>query len=523
LFSRLRLTLHPGAVALALGVVAACGFEPLRFWPLGLLAIAGLLELVSRASGWKQTAWIGWLFGLGHFTLGNNWIATAFTYQANMPAWLGWCAVVALACYLAVYPMLAAVSAWWLARGDRIALIPAFAGSWIVAEWMRAWVFTGFAWNPLAMVALGDFQTPGLAAAAPWLGTYALSGLVVLLAGFWLLALVPGRPMPWRIALAAIPVLAMVAPWTLPVTPSVGGMPYTLVQPDIRQDDLNDPDNFSAQFEKTVALSKPRISGQRRLVFWPESGAPYYMVDGYPRWFYFASDHEADPVQVRRRIGREIGPGGMLLTGAVDLVVSRGEAVGARNVITAVDADGRIAGSYAKAHLVPYGEYLPLRWLLEPLGAARLVPGSLDFLPGPGPRTLDLGAWGRAGMQICYEIVFSGEVVDRANRPDFIFNPSNDGWFGAWGPPQHLAQARLRAIEEGLPVLRATTTGISAVIDANGRVVQHVQRHEAGRLDGIIPSAFGPTPFSRAGNMLPLGWAAVLIAATLVAMRRRRS
>jgi apolipoprotein N-acyltransferase len=214
-----------------------------------------------------------------------------------------------------------------------------------------------------------------------------------------------------------------------------------------------------------------------------------------------------------------IGPGSLLLTGAVDLEVRKNEAAAARNVVTAVDDAGALRGSYAKAHLVPYGEYLPIRWLLEPLGASRLVAGALDFWPGPGPRTLGLGAWGKAGVQICYEIVFSGQVVDRAHRPDFIFNPSNDGWFGSWGPPQHLAQARLRAIEEGLPVLRATTTGISAVIDADGVVRQFIPRHRAARLDGLVPPAHPPTLFARLGNLLPLLWAALLIALSLVARR----
>jgi apolipoprotein N-acyltransferase len=217
-----------------------------------------------------------------------------------------------------------------------------------------------------------------------------------------------------------------------------------------------------------------------------------------------------------------IGPGSLLLTGAIDLEFKDLDAIAARNVISPIAADGTILHGYAKAHLVPYGEYLPMRWLLEPLGASRLVAGTLDFWPGPGPRTVDLGAWGKAGMQICYEIVFSGEVVDRAHRPDYIFNPSNDGWFGSWGPPQHLAQARMRAIEEGLPVLRATTTGISAVIDADGVVRQHVARHVAGRLDGLVPPAHAPTPFARAGNMLPLGWAVFLLVLSVIALRRTK-
>jgi apolipoprotein N-acyltransferase len=162
-----------------------------------------------------------------------------------------------------------------------------------------------------------------------------------------------------------------------------------------------------------------------------------------------------------------------------------------------------------------------LRWLLEPLGARRLVAGSLDFIPGPGPRTMDLGAWGKVGVQVCYEIVFSGATVDRTNRPDFIFNDSDDGWFGAFGPPQHLAQARLRAIEEGLPILRATTTGISAVIDARGVVRQHVAMLRAGRMDGLVPPAAPPTLFSRLGNVLPLAWAVIFLLLGLVAKRRR--
>ena len=125
-------------------------------------------------------------------------------------------------------------------------------------------------------------------------------------------------------------------------------------------------------------------------------------------------------------------------------------------------------------------------------------------------------------MQICYEIVFSGEVVDRAARPDYLFNPSNDGWFGTWGPPQHLAQARLRAIEEGLPVLRATTNGISAVIDAHGLVRHSLPRPVAGRIDGLIPPAHAPTLFARLGNLLALGWAAVLGLCSVLALRAPR-
>ena len=507
---------HPRKIALALGALAATGFQPLGLWPLTLLAMAGLIALVGRAPGWKQAAVIGWCFGVGHFSLGNNWIATAFTYQANMPAWLGWVAVVLLSLYLAVYPALAALIGW-LARRSAPAFVLALAGGWIVTEWLRSWVFTGFAWNPLGVAALGGYDRPGLALLLPWLGTYALSGLVVLLAGAWWAASVRGRRDPLALALILAPLAALGLPQLVMVPEQLSARRYTLVQPDIRQDVLNDPAWFEWQFQRLAALSR----GQgERLVLWPESGVPDYLRDGYPQRYYLDT-FGADPRLARQRLAAAIGPGAMLLTGSVDLEIARDRVVGARNVVTALDHTGTIRAGYAKAHLVPYGEYLALRWLLEPLGVERLVPGGIDFWPGPGPRTIDLGRHGRAGIQICYEIIFSGQAVDRASRPDFLFNPSNDGWFGAWGPPQHLAQARLRAIEEGLPVLRSTTTGISAVIDGRGVVRQHVPRLLPGRVDGQVPVALAPTLFSRLGNVLPLLWAIGLLAAAVVASRRR--
>ena len=510
---------HPRKVAVALGGLAACGFQPLALWPLTILAVAGLTHLLGRAADGKRAALLGWLFGVGHFTVGNTWIATAFTYQANMPAWLGWIAVVLLSLYLAAYPALATLGAWLIGRRGILPLVLALAGSWIVAEWLRSWVFTGFAWNPLGAAALGPFARPGLAVVLPWMGTYALSGLVVLLAGLWLAAL-RRRRLDWRTALLVfVPAAAFLLPSAVPA--ERGTLPYTLIQPDIRQEELEEPTRWEAQFARIAQLSAPLVQGQRRLVLWPESAVPDYLREGYPDYFYRQRSYRADPLAARARIGRAIGPGSILLTGATDLEIAKGQAVGARNVFTALDDRGAIRGSYAKAHLVPYGEYLPLRAWLEPLGASRLVAGAIDFWPGPGPRTLDLGSWGKVGGQICYEIVFSGQSVDPANRPDYIFNPSNDGWFGAWGPPQHLAQARLRAIEEGLAVLRSTTTGISAVIDANGVVRRSLPRHTAGRLDGLVPPAHAPTLFARLGNVLPLLWAALLLAAALLASRCR--
>jgi apolipoprotein N-acyltransferase len=303
--------------------------------------------------------------------------------------------------------------------------------------------------------------------------------------------------------------------------PRDSALAVTVVQPDFTQDRLDQPALYDDNFTRMAQLSRPTAPGTRRLVLWPESGLPDYLRPGYPQRFYDQLTAFANPDLARRRIGAVIGPGSLVMTGAVDLEIRGDHVVGAYNSVTALADDGSIRGGYSKAHLVPYGEYLPLRPLLEPMGLSRLVPGAIDFLPGPGPRTLDLGPYGRAAVQVCYEIVFSGEVVERGARPDYIFNDSNDGWFGVFGPPQHLAQARMRAIEEGLPVLRSTTTGISAVIDAYGVVRRFLPPHAIGKIDAHVPQALAPTLFARLGNALPLVWAMVFLGAAAVALRRR--
>ncbi len=527
----------PKLLALALGAVSATGFAPLNLWPLTLLALAGWMLLVARSSkGWRAFG-TGWAFGVGHFMLGLNWIATAFTYQAAMPAWLGWIAVVLLSLYLAVYPALAAWGARMVSMrpapakaGVTLSFVLAFAALWTLTEWLRSWAFTGFAWNPLSVVLLKDFSGPSL---IRWIGTYGASGLLALQIGtaIWLWHYFrnpgqpkfPGRPIVQFISWA-LAVGLMVAPVTFLNANSRNGdyvsrniIPITVVQPNVGQQDKWEGDKADANFAKLARLTTAR-SDAPRLILWPEAAIPDYLETGYPAVYY-----DRSPAEARGRLTALMNPGDLMLLGALKLEFDRtGQAVGARNAVMTVHADGTLGPRYDKAHLVPYGEYLPMRPLLSAIGLSRLAPGDLDFWPGPGPHTLDLGAFGKAGLQICYEIIFSGEVVDRAHRPDFIFNPSNDAWFGAWGPPQHLAQARLRAIEEGLPVIRATPTGISAVIDADGRIVEALPMHAAGRIDTFIPKAHAPTLFARYGNMLPVGFGLLLLALAIAFRRRGR-
>ena len=506
---------------LALGAIAATGFAPLELWPLTLVGVAGLLWLVHDAPSLKSALWRGWLFGVGHFTINNNWIEHAFDFQDKMPHWLGYGAIVILALYLAVYPALAAGLAWRLASPRSVgdlrtppgaAFVLVAGAAWIVSEWLRAVMFTGYAWDPLGVIWVAVLPVARIAA---WIGTYALSGLTVVLAGALMLLFVRR----WALAAAMVAALAVAVLVNLNAVapPSSNPTRVRVVQPNLGLEDQDAPDYTEMSFETLLGLSGHPVAAPR-LIVWPEGAVRYMLEDGYPIQYYY----EGSPAFTRARIAAALGPHDVLLTGGDGLLFNKaGHLAYGTNSIFAIDAHGRILGRYDKAHLVPYGEYLPMRSILAPLGLSRLVPGDIDFKPGPGPRDFALPGFGSIGGQVCYEIVFSGEVIDEAHRPALIFNPSNDAWFGAWGPPQHLAQARMRAIEEGLPILRSTPTGISAVIAADGRLLGTMPQHRAGAIDLPFPAALPPTLFSRLGNWWA-GIVALLLLVVAVAIRRRQ-
>ena len=500
-------------VALLLGALGACGFQPWGLWPLTLIAFAGLMWLIREAPRLRSALGRGWWFGVGHFCVGLNWIATAFTFQAAMPAWLGWVAVVLLSLYLAVYPAVAAGLAWKYGRRHPLALVLWFAAAWIATEWLRATLFTGFAWNPAGVAML---DAAGLAGVAKFVGTYGLSGATMIAAGA-LLLLAERR---WRSGAAlAVPVLAAaLLLWPMRATEPPGlTTAIRLVQPNISQTDKWRP-GFDEEIMRRLARLSNAGQNEPRLLLWPEVAVTEPLEDMRRHPAY-----QAEAAWTRADVQRMLSPGDLLLTGGMRVNSRDGRrASGATNSVFAMNAAGEILGRYDKAHLVPYGEYLPMRTILSAIGLSRLAPGALDTDPGPGPRTLDLPIVGKVGFQLCYEIIFSGEVVDRANRPNFLFNPSNDAWFGAWGPPQHLAQARLRGLEEGLPVLRATPTGITAVIDADGRIAASILAAREGFLDSRLPRPRDPTLFARLGNLASLLFALLLAAAAIAVSRKAR-
>lgn len=493
------------------GAVSAFAFEPTGWWPLLLVAFAVLCELLDQSDRLWRSVLIGFAFGFGQFVISLNWIATAFTFQAAMPPALGWVAVVLLSLYLAVYPALATGLAWRFGNSNRVVMILVLGGAWAITEWLRGTLFTGFPWNPAA-AALAP--TPIITLGA-LVGTYGLSAFVVLLSGaIWLEYYKKWLPL-------VLIVGATLILWLLPSAP-VPDDPLTVMNIRVVQPNIGQADKWKPGFEAEAARRLAALSGnptdEPRLLLWPEAAVTQPLQDGRPA--------AAAPTQAERvSVAKVLGPKDRLLTGGLAVNSADGATIdSATNSVFILGPGGTILGRYDKAHLVPYGEYLPMRALLTSIGLSRLAPGDMDFNAGPGPRTISLGdQWGKVGLQLCYEIIFSGRVIDQTNRPDFIFNPSNDAWFGAWGPPQHLAMARLRAAEEGMPVVRATPTGISAVIDARGNVLNSIGRNKAGVIDAVIPPAApGSTLFARFGNSIPILLGLLLIAGGIVLGRRRR-
>lgn len=514
----------PAITALILGAIAALGFAPFHLWPLTLLGLAGLLQIITMRVSDRALWRIGFGFGFGHFAVMLLWIPQTFTYQDAMPVWYGWPALALLSAFLACYPTLAIRAAGWIARDRPLILVMALAGCWAIGEMLRATLFTGFAWNPIG-IAMVDAAYP-----ARWLGSYGLSALLILTAGgLWLLL-----KRQWRAGSSiTVPLMLLwgASFWLLSLK-----LPYeepadygteirlTIVQPNIGQDvDWNDPRVLVRNRDALLRLSRDITPDdpRRRILFWSESAITDPLEDGYPE--YFAAPDEARTY--RRLLTSSLRSDDLLITGGIKFEFDdRPRLKSARNSVFAITGSGVIVDSYDKAHLVPYGEYLPFAWLLGPLGLDKLTEGTVPFTPGPGPRSMDLGDYDghslKAGIQVCYEIIFSGETIDRHNRPDFMFNPSTDAWFGRFGPPQQLEQARLRAIEEGLPVIRATPTGISAVIDRYGDVVESIDWSTEGRIDAVLPPAGGATLFSRLGYLAP-GSLSLLLVLIAVALRRR--
>ena len=489
--------------AFGLGGLAALAMPPVHAIPLLLLALPGLLVLLNRAGSWKRAAVLGWAFGWGFHVIGLYWITYSILTEAERLWWLVPLAVPLLALWMGIYTALPAVLAWMARPGWPRVLV--LAGGWVAAEFVRGWAFTGFPWNLLGTAwAFGALPVQG----AAWIGVQGLSLVTVVLACTPLL----GRramagALATLVAFAGFGVMRLL-PAELPPLP----VTLVLVQGNVAQEAKWREESRWPIFRRYLELTRQgaeavarEAPGTRPVIIWPETASPFLLAD--------------DP-EARRIAAAALPADGLLLAGTV-----RAEWGPDRrptklfNSLVALGPDAQIAASYDKSHLVPFGEYMPLSGLLP----IRVIRGGVDFGAGPGPVALSLPGLPSAGPLICYEVIFPGAVVG-PERPGWLLNITNDAWFGiSAGPYQHLAAARLRAVEEGLPLARAAQTGISASFDSRGREIASLPLGETGIVLSPLPVAGEPTPFSRLGPTIPALLAALALLGGWLGSRRNRS
>ena len=492
------------------GGAAVFGMAPFDSWPVLLVSLGVFCWLADGTADDrrpKRAAFLtGWAFGFTYFAGGFYWVGEAF-YVDPRTIWLMPFAVTLLPAGMALYPALATLAARaFPQRGAAFALT--FAAIFALTEFIRGWLFTGFPWNLFGASFIGS----GIDQGAAVIGLYGLT-LTALIAGFGLAPLVTGTT--WRRVVPALTGTALLAAsWAYGT--SRNPVPDTatqlrIVQPDNPQSEKGLPDYGRRLWQRLVDLSFAPGRDAIDIIVWPEGVTPF-LIDETP---------EAMAV-----LAEQMREGQILIAGSARR--QRLE-TGTRyyNSLFVIDDQGAISTVYDKAHLVPFGEYMPFPGLFRSLGIDILNARVADsFTAGPGLQTLSIGGLPAFSALICYEALFPAEVVAPDQpRPQWLANITDDSWFGTQtGPWQHLTSARFRAIEEGLPLIRAATTGISAVIDADGRVVIASGIGEAVKLDAKLPGARAQTPFGTYGHLafwLMLGMAFAL--ALFLTERRFRS
>jgi len=485
--------------ALAAGAALPLAFAPFGRGPLAPLALAVLFALWMRTAP-GRSAWRGWLFGLGVFGVGASWVRESFEFSA-VPAAAAVALTALFVAYLAAFPaLLGYLQARWAAgveRGLRLwAVLPA---GWVIAEWGRGWLLTGFPW---LAVGYSQIDTP-LAGFAPIAGVYGVSAAVALCAAA-LVALLEGR-WPSRLGYLGILLVIGLAGWAAGrvewTSPAGEPRRVAIVQGNVAQQMKWRDGEREATLDRYLALT--RAHWDAHLVVWPETAVPAFAhrVEGFLR--ALAAEAQSH--------------GSAVLLGIPYADLESG------HYYNSVMALAEESAFYHKRHLVPFGEYVPLAALLGRVLDLLNAPMS-DFSAGPRDQPPLTIAALRVGVSICYEDVFGEKVIDQLPQATVLVNVSNDAWFGdSVAPDQHLEIARMRAVETGRPLVRATNTGVSALIDWRGRVSARAPQFEVWVLRGEVRPREGLTPYARGGNgpIVAGALGALLLAAVLTRRRAR--
>lgn len=480
-------------VYLGLGAIAALGQAPLDLWPLTILALALIFALFRQTADPRRAALLGWAAGTGYFMVALSWIVEPFLVDIAQHGWMAPFALIFLSAGMALYWALS----FGVARmiGGSVALVVSF----VVGEALRGIVFTGFAWAQVGHIWI---DTPML----HWASIVGALGLcaMTMVAAIALWQLVSGQRLLGGVTMAVLAAFFLTGPLltTSDDTTPAGRPTVRLIQPNAPQHEKWDPQKipifFNRQLEYTAA-------GESRpdLIVWPETSVPVLLNHAEST---LASISDA--------------------AGGAPIVLGIQRLDGPRFYNSAVflGADGQVTSIYDKHHLVPFGEFVPFGDTLKRFGIAGMAARDGNgYSSGPGAQVIDLGPLGKALPLICYEGVFARDVAAAPERPDFLLMITNDAWFGeVSGPYQHLAQARLRSVEQGLPMIRAANTGVSAVIDATGRITHHLPLGQAGWIDAPLPLPHPPTVYARIGDWPIAGLLILMLGASVMARRLRR-
>jgi apolipoprotein N-acyltransferase len=511
------------AWAFLLGALGAAALPPVYAVPVLIVSFSGLVLLLDRTPRPLAAIVLGWFFAFGYFVAGIYWVANALLSVSSAFGWLlpfaiaG--AVGGLSALLAAFPALAVGLAriLWPAGPARVLVLAIF---WTLFEWLRGWVLTGFPWNPVGTCwAFSDAMSQFAALVGVWglsLVTVIVAALPALLvdwSGRRLVGDAPLRSTPSAVACIAGGLVLLLAIWVggsirlsgadVPMVPDVR---LRLVQANVDPAEKGSVNHGADVLNRHLRLTRePPDYGKVTQVIWSETAEPF-PLERFP--------------EARAAVAAVAPENGLLITGVLRTDAPEGEWKEIWNSMAVLDRSGQIISSYDKFHLVPFGEYVPLHRFLPFI--SKFTPGIADFSAGPGPRTLRLPGLPPVGPLICYEVIFPGQVVDRGDRPQWLLNITNDGWYGiSAGPYQHFVSARLRAVEEGLPVVRAANTGISGAVDPYGRVIAQTRLGETTILDVELPQPLqGLTPYARWGDATTASLLA-LVALVVLALGRR--
>ena len=499
------------AAAWALGALSTAALPPLHLIPVLLISFPAVAALVVLAPSLRQAALMGWAFFFGQFAAGLYWIGYSFQVDADTYGAIAIPAVGGLTAALGLFGALWAAVLWFICQKTQplnrsFWIAPVAAAAFCLMEVLRALILTGFPWNLLATV---WSAWPVMLQSAAWWGAYGLSFFTVLAATAPVVFLLPSDTSErhlWLAASSPIGALGILAGLgaVLLEPPAPSETAVRVVQPNVAQKDKWAPGLRTSHFENLLALSSQ--PGTKNIVVWPETAVPFPVLEVR---------------SVEQALQTVAPPEGALVTGFVRREGRPGQSdYRVFNSLAVITQQDGVIDIFDKAHLVPFGEYMPFRSLIP---IDQLTGGGTDFSPGPGLMTLTVPGGPPASPLICYEIIFPGAVVPNDGpRPGWLLNITNDAWFGvSSGPHQHLASAQLRAVEEGLPVVRSANTGISAIIGPQGRVLYSLALETRGVIDAALPAARQPTPFSRTG-IWPVALAIILGLAVAGILTRRK-